>query len=441
MFFERPITRWWAVAGAAGLTLAAILLVYPYKMRRPRLLGRAGALAAPGGEPELCVDAGPRAQRDDRLRRRCRSWSSCCRACSRGERVRSLRSSPCCSSSGASPARCRPRARRTPSPRRSPRTSTRRSTGSTARPAGRRRSTSGSGSPTTTGSGRWSSGTGRSSTSGRPTAARRGLGRRCRPDLVDAATGEITQPPTAVEYVVVDPGIDIVGDARREPCALRGRDEDVLAARQDRAAASASELDARRHAGRVGGRPDRLHAVHDAGEPAGVRGRPGPPPRLGRKDKPKGGSRVVIRVGELVRKDKQPALGRSHGTLHVQDQPARGPHLPAADSAAAVPRRRQDRPHLRAARASTRRDPDTRELGAQVGYSFSPAAERAGGSPRLRCRAARARPLSRSQSRPEAPPRDAVDLDARDHTRLVVDLRSARSGSRACRGRISRSSA
>ncbi len=32
MFFERPLTRWWAVAGAAGLTLAALLLAYQYKM-------------------------------------------------------------------------------------------------------------------------------------------------------------------------------------------------------------------------------------------------------------------------------------------------------------------------------------------------------------------------------------------------------------------------
>jgi len=32
MFFERPLTRWWAVAGAAGLTLSALLLAYQYKM-------------------------------------------------------------------------------------------------------------------------------------------------------------------------------------------------------------------------------------------------------------------------------------------------------------------------------------------------------------------------------------------------------------------------
>jgi hypothetical protein len=33
MFLERPVVRWWAVAGAAGLTLAAVLLVYPYQMQ------------------------------------------------------------------------------------------------------------------------------------------------------------------------------------------------------------------------------------------------------------------------------------------------------------------------------------------------------------------------------------------------------------------------
>jgi hypothetical protein len=33
MFLERPVVRWWAVAGAAGVTLAAILVVYPYQMQ------------------------------------------------------------------------------------------------------------------------------------------------------------------------------------------------------------------------------------------------------------------------------------------------------------------------------------------------------------------------------------------------------------------------
>jgi hypothetical protein len=33
MFLERPVLRWWAVAGAAGVTLAAILVVYPYQMQ------------------------------------------------------------------------------------------------------------------------------------------------------------------------------------------------------------------------------------------------------------------------------------------------------------------------------------------------------------------------------------------------------------------------
>ena len=32
MFFERPLLRWWTVVGAAALTLIAVLLVYPYKM-------------------------------------------------------------------------------------------------------------------------------------------------------------------------------------------------------------------------------------------------------------------------------------------------------------------------------------------------------------------------------------------------------------------------
>jgi hypothetical protein len=33
MFFERPYVRWWAAAGAAGLVLASILLVHPYQMQ------------------------------------------------------------------------------------------------------------------------------------------------------------------------------------------------------------------------------------------------------------------------------------------------------------------------------------------------------------------------------------------------------------------------
>jgi hypothetical protein len=33
MFLERPLVRWWAVVPAAGLTLAAILLAYPYQMQ------------------------------------------------------------------------------------------------------------------------------------------------------------------------------------------------------------------------------------------------------------------------------------------------------------------------------------------------------------------------------------------------------------------------
>jgi hypothetical protein len=33
MFFERPYVRWWAAAGAAGLALASILLVHPYQMQ------------------------------------------------------------------------------------------------------------------------------------------------------------------------------------------------------------------------------------------------------------------------------------------------------------------------------------------------------------------------------------------------------------------------
>ena len=93
----------------------------------------------------------------------------------------------------------------------------------------------------------------------------------------------------------------------------------------------------------------------------------------GGKDVPKGGSRVVIRVGELVRKDKQPALGRvtarctfkinrlEDRTFLLQTPPPPF-HVDVRIDPTFVPREIDPR------------DPDTRELGAQVGYSFSPAA-------------------------------------------------------------------
>ena len=134
----------------------------------------------------------------------------------------------------------------------------------------------------------------------------------------------------------------------------------------------------------------------------------------GGKDVPKGGSRVVIRVGELVRKDKQPALGRGHRSLHLQDQPARGPDVPAPDAASAVPRRRQDRSHVRSARHRPARPGHARARRAGR-LQLLTGGERDAVAPRLRRRAARSGPLSCSQPQPEAPPRDAVDLDAREH--------------------------
>ena len=73
----------------------------PVQDGRAHLLGRAGLLAASGGEPHVLVDAGSRSQRADRLRRAVARRDRRSRACSRGERVRCSRSSPFCSSSGA----------------------------------------------------------------------------------------------------------------------------------------------------------------------------------------------------------------------------------------------------------------------------------------------------------------------------------------------------
>ena len=71
MFFERPAH---ALVGGrrrgrADAVGAAARL--PVQDGRAHLLGRAGLLAASGGEPDVLVDAGPRAQRADRA-------SSCC---------------------------------------------------------------------------------------------------------------------------------------------------------------------------------------------------------------------------------------------------------------------------------------------------------------------------------------------------------------------------
>ncbi len=200
-----------------------------------------------------------------------------------------------------------------------------------------------------------------------------GPGPTLSPDLVDAATGEITQPPTAVEYVVVDPGIDIVGTPVAKhthyaagtktfwrlvkivpPLRLQNSTRGVT---QDGWAADQTDYTQFSTPGNLPGYA--VVRVHRLG--------------WGGKDVPKGGSTVVIRVGELIRKDKQPALGRvtarctfkinrlEDRTFLLQTPPPPF-HVDVRIDPTFVPREIDPR------------DPDTRELGAQVGYSFSPAA-------------------------------------------------------------------
>ena len=95
----------------------------------------------------------------------------------------------------------------------------------------------------------------------------------------------------------------------------------------------------------------------------------------GGRDKPKGGSTVVIRVGELrLGKDKQPALGRVTDRCRfkinrLEDRtfllatPPPPFHVDVKIDPTFVP---QD---------IDPRSSDTRRLGAQVGYSFSPASD------------------------------------------------------------------
>jgi hypothetical protein len=199
-----------------------------------------------------------------------------------------------------------------------------------------------------------------------------GPGPTLSPDLVDAATGEITQPPTPVEYVLADPGIDIVGTLVERhahfaagtktfwrlfkivpPLRLQNSARNVT---QDGWAADQTDYSQFSTPGNLPGFA--VVRVHRLG--------------WGGRDEPKGGSRVVIRVGELVIDDKQPALGRvtarctfkinrlEDRTFLLQTPPPPF-HVDVRIDPTFVPRDIDPR------------DPDTRELGAQVGYSFSPA--------------------------------------------------------------------
>ena len=187
------------------------------------------------------------------------------------------------------------------------------------------------------------------------------------PDLLDAATGEIT--PADVRYVVADPGIELIGDIVDEhthyaagtptkwrlfevelPLRLQNSTRGVF---QDSWAGPLSDYSQFTTPGDRAG-----FAVVTVSRRA-----------WGGLDEP---GRVTIRVGALRRgKDKQPALGRVTARCRFRINrlehrvfllPAPPPpfHVRVEVTPGFVPRE-LDPSH-----------PDTRELGAQVGFSFSP---------------------------------------------------------------------
>ena len=199
-----------------------------------------------------------------------------------------------------------------------------------------------------------------------------GPGPTLTPDLVDPATGAITPTPEPVEYVVTDPGIDLVGRVveqhahyaagtkthwrlfRIEPPlrlqnSTRGVSQDGWAERQTDYSQFSTP------GGLAGYAVVRVHRK-----------------AWGGKDVP---ARVTIRVGKLRRgRDKQPALGavtdrcvftvnRLEDRTFLLRTPAPPFHVDVRISKSFVP---------------SELDPsysDTRRLGAQLEYSFSPAAD------------------------------------------------------------------
>lgn len=199
-----------------------------------------------------------------------------------------------------------------------------------------------------------------------------GPGPTLTPDLVDASTGELTQPPAPVEYVVADPGTDVIGELitehehraagtttawrlfRIEPPlrlqnSMRGVTQDGWASTHS----SYSQFTT--PGGESGFAVVRVHRQ-------GWGGRNVPSP-------------VTVRVGALrLGKDKQPALGAVTATCtftvdalddHTFLLPTPAPpfHVDVRIGKTFVPAELDPS------------SPDRRELGAQLAYSFSPAAD------------------------------------------------------------------
>ncbi len=201
-----------------------------------------------------------------------------------------------------------------------------------------------------------------------------GPGPTLTPDLIDAHTGAIQRPPSTVEYVVVDPGIDIVG----EPIAQHAHNAAGTQTfwRLFRIVPPLRLQNSTRGVTQDGWASDRTtysQFTTPGNEPGFV------VVRVHRKgwggrDVPRRGSLVTIRVGAPVRgPDKHPALGRvtdrcSFRINRLEDRtfllrtPPPPFHVDVRIDPTFVPQEIDSR------------SPDTRELGAQVGYSFSPAA-------------------------------------------------------------------
>jgi hypothetical protein len=168
------------------------------------------------------------------------------------------------------------------------------------------------------------------------------------PDLVNAQTGAITPPPTNVEYVVTDPGIDIVGTEVAQhahfaagtktfwrlfkidpPLRLQNSTRNVS---QDGWAAKQSDYTQFTTPGDLPGfAVVRVHRKAWGGKDVPSKG-----------DDPR--REASSRSGQAA------GARRSDGPLHVRRQPPRGPDVPAAHAAAALPRRRADREDVRPAR-------------------------------------------------------------------------------------------
>jgi hypothetical protein len=197
-----------------------------------------------------------------------------------------------------------------------------------------------------------------------------GPGPTLTPDLVDASTGEITQAD--VRYVVADPGIELIGDIVDEhvhyaagtptkwrlfeiepPLRLQNSTRGVF---QDQWAGDVSDYSQFTTPGNAAG-----FAVVMISRRA-----------WGGKDVP---GRVNVRVGRLLRgSDKQPALGKVTDTcrftinrLEYRRLLLRTPpppfHVRVEITPTFVPHELDPR------------SPDTREFGAQVAFSFSPAGD------------------------------------------------------------------